>query len=173
MTNWLKFLNDIIGGFSGDGGAAQDDSIKASLDLAHTDLDAIISKQKGTPASNSIDNLNVNTEQDLVTEVAITTVTEIAGILIDYTGWYADASITGTGATLTARVYIDDNGGTLREVTNLGDVITEGVSGAGMIKLDGFTAERNFKVTVQSSIAPTGGAGTNLVKYHYTAYDRE
>lgn len=42
MTNWVKFLKDTIGGFSGDGGAAQDDSIKASLDLAHTDLDAII-----------------------------------------------------------------------------------------------------------------------------------
>jgi len=31
-----------FGAFSGDGGAAQDDSIKASLDLAHTDLDALI-----------------------------------------------------------------------------------------------------------------------------------
>ncbi len=31
-----------LGGFSGDGGANQDDSSKASLDLAHTDLDAII-----------------------------------------------------------------------------------------------------------------------------------
>ena len=35
-------LFDVGGGFSGDGGAAQDDSVKASLDLAHTDLDAII-----------------------------------------------------------------------------------------------------------------------------------
>ncbi len=31
-----------LGGFSGDGGSNQDDSTKASLDLAHTDLDAII-----------------------------------------------------------------------------------------------------------------------------------
>ena len=35
-------LYNVTGGFSGDGGAAQDDSIKASLDLAHTDLDAIL-----------------------------------------------------------------------------------------------------------------------------------
>ena len=35
-------IYDVFGGFSGDGGAAQDDSIKASLDLAHTDLDAIL-----------------------------------------------------------------------------------------------------------------------------------
>lgn len=31
-----------LGLFSGDGGANQDDSVKASLDLAHTDLDALI-----------------------------------------------------------------------------------------------------------------------------------
>ncbi len=34
--------SQIAGGFSGDGGSAQDDSIKASLDLAHTDLNTII-----------------------------------------------------------------------------------------------------------------------------------
>jgi hypothetical protein len=33
---------DMFGAYSGDGGANQDDSIKASLDLAHTDLDAIL-----------------------------------------------------------------------------------------------------------------------------------
>ncbi len=41
-TDSLEALSDKTGGFSGDGGAAQDDSVKASLDLAHTDLDAII-----------------------------------------------------------------------------------------------------------------------------------
>ena len=42
-TDSLEMLSDKAGDFSGDGGAAQDDSIKASLDLAHTDLDSIIS----------------------------------------------------------------------------------------------------------------------------------
>ena len=41
-TGWGR-----IGAFSGDGGANDDDSIKASLDLAHTDLDTIIA---ATPA---------------------------------------------------------------------------------------------------------------------------
>ncbi len=41
-TDSLEMLSDKFGGFSGDGGAAQDDSVKASLDLAHTDLDTII-----------------------------------------------------------------------------------------------------------------------------------
>ena len=40
-------LYDVTGAFSGDGGAAQDDSIKASLDLAHTDLDLILSQLSG------------------------------------------------------------------------------------------------------------------------------
>lgn len=41
-TDAQEMLSDKLGGFSGDGGAAQDDSTKASLDLAHTDLDAIL-----------------------------------------------------------------------------------------------------------------------------------
>jgi hypothetical protein len=41
-TDAAEMISDKLGGFSGDGGAAQDDSTKASLDLAHTDLDAII-----------------------------------------------------------------------------------------------------------------------------------
>lgn len=35
-------IYNVTGAFSGDGGAAQDDSVKASLDLVHTDLDTII-----------------------------------------------------------------------------------------------------------------------------------
>lgn len=46
-TDSLEALSDKAGGFSGDGGANQDDSIKASLDLAHTDLDTIVTQ---TPA---------------------------------------------------------------------------------------------------------------------------
>lgn len=41
-TDSLEMLSDKTGAFTGDGGAAQDDSVKASLDLAHTDLDTII-----------------------------------------------------------------------------------------------------------------------------------
>ena len=43
-TDSFEAISDKVGAFTGDGGVAQDDSIKASLDLAHTDLDAIISK---------------------------------------------------------------------------------------------------------------------------------
>lgn len=41
-TDSFEAISDKIGAFTGDGGAAQDDSIKASLDLAHTDLDALL-----------------------------------------------------------------------------------------------------------------------------------
>jgi len=53
MQTLVKLKDTIarLGGFSGDGGAAQDDSVKASLDLAHTDLDAIISGLTGGVAA--------------------------------------------------------------------------------------------------------------------------
>ena len=41
-TDSHEAISDKIGVFSGETGAAQDDSIRASLDLAHTDLDAIL-----------------------------------------------------------------------------------------------------------------------------------
>ena len=127
-----------------------------------------------TPASGSIDNLNVNTEQDLITEVTVNTVVQVDSIYVDFTNWLADASIAASGANLTIRVYLDDDGGTLREVGNLQDIITEGVSAGSMVQINGLgTFERNFKVTVQSSVAPTGGAASDLVKYHYASYDRE
>lgn len=42
MFGTLHGLHFLLGGFSGDGGSAQDDSVKASSDLAHTDLDTLI-----------------------------------------------------------------------------------------------------------------------------------
>lgn len=44
LTDSLEAASDKLGAFSGDGGANQDDSVKASLDLVHTDLDSIIAK---------------------------------------------------------------------------------------------------------------------------------
>lgn len=41
-TDSLEMLSDKLGAMTGDGGAGQDDSVKASLDLAHTDIDAIL-----------------------------------------------------------------------------------------------------------------------------------
>ena len=124
--------------------------------------------------SGSIDNLNVNTEQDLITEVTVSTVEQVDSIEVDFTNWLADGNINGTGATLTIKVYMDDDGGTLREIGNLQDVVTEGISEGSIVQINGLgTFERNFKVTVQSSISPAGGAASDLVKYHYASYDRE
>ena len=134
----------------------------------------VVVTNKAIPASGSIDNLNVNTEQDLITEVTVTTATRIDSIIIDFTNWLADASIAASGATLTIKLYMDDDGGTLREIGNLQDVVTEGISEGNMVQVNGpGTFERNFKVTVQSSISPAGGAASDLVKYHYATYDVE
>ena len=51
----LEAIGDKLGGLSGDGGAAQDDSVKASLDLAHTDLDSIITYTKTGEATGDAD----------------------------------------------------------------------------------------------------------------------
>ena len=99
-------------------------------------------------------NLTTNAETDLIAEIDNPHINEIRDILIDYRGWYADANITGTGATLIIRVYIDDQAGTLVQILNLQELITEGISGSGQILLSGGRFKGNFKITVQSSIAP-------------------
>lgn len=114
-------------------------------------------------------NLAVNTEQDLITEQAPPVPMETPDLWIDAIAWAADANIAASGATLTCRLYVDSYGGTLTHVPSYDIVFTEGAVGAHyllqfpmpeMIKL-------NWKVTIQSSIAPAGGAGSNLVKYKY------
>ncbi len=47
-TDSFEALSDKLGGFSGDGGAAQDDSVKASLDLVNTDTGKIYDATLGT-----------------------------------------------------------------------------------------------------------------------------
>jgi len=57
-TDSQQAISDKEGGFSGDGGAEQDDSVKASLDLAHTDLDSILTNVDKIPASDGADTWN-------------------------------------------------------------------------------------------------------------------
>lgn len=62
MAGFLDAVLRILGAFTGNGGAAQGDSVKASLDLAHTDIDSIISKVdtvdglQDVPSPDSVDN---------------------------------------------------------------------------------------------------------------------
>ena len=57
-TDSQEMLSDKLGGFSGDGGAAQDDSVKASMDLAHIDLDTIITEVGKVPKSDGTSSWN-------------------------------------------------------------------------------------------------------------------
>jgi len=57
-TDSMETQSNKLGGFSGDGGAAQDDSAKASLDLAHTDLDSIITEVGKVPKSDGTESFN-------------------------------------------------------------------------------------------------------------------
>jgi len=138
------------------------------------DLTHILKNVRGTPLSGNIDNLNTANETDLIAEVTVTTVTSIDPIRIDYVNWLADGAISGSGATLTVKVYKDDDNGALQELGNLREIITEGVSYGGECYIPALgMVERNYKVTVQSSVVPTDGAGTDHVKYDYATYDKE
>jgi hypothetical protein len=114
-------------------------------------------------------NLNVNTEQDLITEQAPKVPMETPDLWIDAKAWAVDANITGTGATLTCRLYIDDYGGTLTHIPSYDVTFTEGAVGAHYLLQFPMPelSELNWKVTIQSSVAPAGGAASNLVKYKY------
>lgn len=130
-------------------------------------------KTDATIASGAIDNLNGITDRLLIPTVVVTTPILIDSIIVDFTNWLADASITGTGATLTIRTWMHDDGVLLKQIGNLQEIITEGISEGSMVQINGIgTFERDFYVSVQSSIAPTGGVGSNLVKYHYGSYDK-
>lgn len=152
-----------------------DGSARATLEAALEAMwSGLSTGQVGTPDSGVIANLNDTNENDLVVEVTQATVAEIDFIYVDFVAWYADGTIAASGATLTIRFYLDDSGGTLREVVDLEEIVTEGLSGAGMIRIGPVgTIERNYRLTVQSSLAPAGGPASDLVKYHYSKYDRE
>jgi len=68
-TDSLEMLSDKAGAFTGDGGAAQDDSVKASLDLAHTDLDTLISEVADIPQSDNAVTWNATALQSIEDEV--------------------------------------------------------------------------------------------------------
>ena len=116
-----------------------------------------------TSVALDINNFNVNTEETLLDLIGPNVLAQ--GIIFDYTDWLTDANIAASGATLTIRVYIDQpqTPWNLTEITNQRQVITEGVSLSGIVQIPDIMIRRDYRITVQSSIAPVGGADTRLV----------
>jgi len=139
MVNWQKFLKNMLGGFSGDGGADQDDSVKASLDLAHTDLDAIIAAGAAAEIIENIFDMDMGywTEEDVPGRVTIDYTNEriaIADLDDDedvYVYKATDASVsdfildfefqvlnTTVGAPAGFGIGLADGVGTMEDVSN-------------------------------------------------------
>lgn len=124
---------DERGAFTGPrSGTAQDDNIKGSLDLAHTDLDAIIANQAGTGALIA-GQVYVSTSSEIGTEASPNDVFVVAGGPIEIISCYGvtltdmagspgdlnleiDATTSDYDADFTTAVTID--------ALNLGDICT-------------------------------------------------
>jgi hypothetical protein len=124
QSNAMETLSDKVGGFSGDGGAAQDDSVKASLDLAHTDLDAIITDTSHVLCSMDfwsapVEEVSVDGDAGTLAAIATTVVAEVPGTFVRVIGMFKFRAVENTyagvnkldGATVAATsqvIQIDD-----------------------------------------------------------------
>lgn len=109
----LDNLHRLLGSFSGDGGAAQDDSIKASLDLAHTDLDTILAA-----APRVVSKAGIALDGDTIEDVFLVAggpvlivsmlliLTEAVSAHNTLMGWVSDPT-AGTGPTDIAAEGVD------------------------------------------------------------------
>lgn len=129
-TDSLEMLSDKLGALTGDGGAGQDDSVKASLDLAHTDLDTIIANQGtlvntgGTATLGGIigDVANVSLATRLTT-IDDFLDTEVAAILVD-TG--TDGVVIAPDGITSAKIA-DDALATEHFALSAGEKTTDGI----------------------------------------------
>jgi len=120
---------DVLGGFSGDGGAAQDDSAKASLDLAHTELSRAQSSRSFWSVAAPVADITISTTQatkSVTPTVVIPSGTHgiPSGAVIDcvhiLAKWRqtedssgADNSIDNTANTMEIQIDDDENTGWL------------------------------------------------------------
>lgn len=179
-------LLNALGGFSGDGGAAQDDSVKASLDLAHTDLDTIIARIAGAsvntvlgtrvqrataalPASTAEALFTIATGNVLVTALygEVTTIIQNQAnntkITVNPT--------TGTSADIAAALDIaNDEAGTLYVVEGDGSALGGGTAGTGFGAIGSFTP---FIVPVGTIDLDCAATNTGSIAWtcHYVPLD--
>jgi len=121
----IDSTRDTIGAFTGPvNGAAQDDNIKASLDLAHTDLDTIIARAESsitktvTGIPNGDDDLfTVTGGPIIVTEFIGVVTTTIDSNTATYTIEYDVTTPSGTVALSTAVAITSDAAGTVYTFT--------------------------------------------------------
>jgi len=126
MPNGVS-VYDVFGAFSGDGGAAQDDSAKASLDLLHAVTET-------GEATGTFSYLDAGGEQDVL-EQTISTRREIKSI------WLDAVNMTQNG---TIKLYHKIDGSNYREFDALDFNVATDSDG---ILINGFTVNGDWKVT--------------------------
>jgi hypothetical protein len=146
-TDSLEMLSDKAGAFSGDGGSDQDDSAKASLDLAHTDLDDIISALAGGVAASkrAIGRL----------QMAATTI-ELNQVAATYTLFTGTTQAVVLEKLVFRLPNVDISGGSLTSISIQTDDVTPAVI---ISSADGVLAN----LTHEASITWTGTLQMNTV----------
>ena len=138
-TDSLEAISDKVGAFTGDGGADQDDSVKASLDLAHIDLDAIIANQAGAETISSY-NLPNDVVENTLLEIVNTKRLRLDAVWLDMVNLVQDVTI---------KVYHKIDGTNYRQY----DVFTWGTSEENGVLLSPVTINGDWKITVTSTVA--------------------
>ena len=165
-TDAQEMLSDKLGAFTGDGGADQDDSTKASLDLAHTDLDAIIvgtitnaagadvatdvvaaqasldaiiANQAGEETVSSY-NLPNDTAENTLLEISNTKRLRLDAVWLDFVNLVQNVTI---------KVYHKIDASTYRQY----DAFTWGTSEEDGVLLSAVTINNDWKITITSTVA--------------------
>lgn len=151
-TDSLQAISDKAGGFSGDGGAAQDDSVKASLDLAHTDLDTIIAD------TSVIDPLIAKSATKTVTNLSAasgaTNIFTVSGGPVKVTSIVGIVANTIKNATINCKIQATPTTpGNPVDVTNVVDIDT---AAAGSTLTPGATFGAALVLTANGVIGDMG-----------------
>lgn len=116
-TDSLEAISDKIGAFTGDGGTAQDDSVKASLDLLHTSKGKVLLSMDFWSAP--VEEISVDGDAGTLAAIATTVVSEVPGTFVRAIGMFKFRAVENTyagvnkldGATVAATsqvIQIDD-----------------------------------------------------------------
>lgn len=144
-TDSLEMLSDKLGGYSGDGGAAADDSVKAELDLVKTATDKLAGAAPGVGSTTA----NWQTaEADLISIGTDNVKNKLHSLLIDTTALTA-------AALLTVRMYMQING-TERKVYEQQFLIGTDTAGLWVIQ-SSVGIHEVLRVSLQSNTAGDNG----------------
>ena len=165
----LEMISDKAGAFAGTSGAGQSESVKASLDLAHTDLDAILADTisisgatlpSGGPTANSLARFIASGGSSLGQQLPSTM--SLIDIIGDYSGAY-DGSSAGNNIKADIDILTTAVGVAQSDL----DIIT-GASGVNLLtatqnSIDAIEADTDTISGASLPATPTSGALSTFI----------